>query len=52
MNIEIFMTAILYGDNFPTAAILYPHDITMSRDILQVSDGKAKSCPESRVVMH
>ena len=52
INIEISMTAILSGDNPPIAAILYPHDVTTSRDILQVSDGKAKSFAKSRVVMY
>ena len=52
MNIEISMTAMLSGNNTPTAAILYPHDVTTSRDIVQVSDGKAKSCAKSRVVMY
>ena len=50
LNVKITMTVILSGANPPTATILYPRDVT--RDVLQVNDGKAKSCAKSRVLMY
>ena len=42
LNIKMSMTAILSGDNPPTATILYPHDVTTSCHIFQVSGGKSQ----------
>ena len=41
LNIETPMTAILSGDNSPTATILYPQGVTTLLNILYVNDGKA-----------